>query len=89
MKPGSYLVNVARGPIVDQQALTEALRSGRLAGAALDVFEHEPIDPADPLLTLDNVILAPHAVGLTDELFRRAGESVSRSVLAVAAGRVP
>jgi phosphoglycerate dehydrogenase-like enzyme len=89
MKPGAYLVNIARGPIVDQQALTEALRSERLAGAALDVYEHEPIDPGDPLLALDNVIFAPHAIGLTEELFRRAGESASRSVLAVAAGQVP
>lgn len=89
LKPTAYLVNVARGPIVEQAALTEALAAGRLAGAALDVFEQEPIAAGDPLLALENVILAPHAVGLTDELFRLGGESVSRSVLAVARGEVP
>ena len=50
MKPTAYLVNVARGPIVDQAALTAALRAGRIHGAALDVFEQEPVDPADPIL---------------------------------------
>ncbi len=89
MRPTAYLVNVARGPIVDQRALTEALASGGIAGAALDVFEREPVDPDDPLLRLDNVLLAPHAVGLTDELFRLGGVSVARAVGAVAAGRVP
>jgi D-3-phosphoglycerate dehydrogenase len=89
MKPTAFLVNVARGPIVDQAALTEALRERRIAGAALDVFEREPIDPGDPLLGLDNVILAPHAIGLTDELFAGCGDSACRSVLAVADGRVP
>jgi phosphoglycerate dehydrogenase-like enzyme len=89
MKPTAFLVNIARGPIVDQAALTEALRERRLAGAALDVFEEEPIAADDPLLALDNVVLAPHAVGLTDELFRLGGQSVSRSILAVAAGEVP
>jgi phosphoglycerate dehydrogenase-like enzyme len=89
MKPTAFLVNVARGPIVDQRALTEALREGRIAGAALDVFEREPIDPNDPLLELDNVILAPHAIGLTDEIYRESGRSASRAVIAVAEGRVP
>jgi phosphoglycerate dehydrogenase-like enzyme len=89
MRPTAFLVNIARGPIVDQAALTEALRDRRIAGAALDVFEGEPVAPGDPLLALDNVILAPHAVGLTDELFRLAGRSVSRSILAVAAGETP
>jgi phosphoglycerate dehydrogenase-like enzyme len=89
MRPGSFLINIARGPIVDQAALVEALRERHLAGAGLDVFEQEPIAPDDPLLALENVILAPHAVGLVDELFRTGGESVSRSILAVAAGRVP
>ncbi len=89
LKPTAYVVNVARGPIVDGAALAEALRSGRLAGAALDVLEQEPPAPDDPLLALDNVILAPHAVGLTDELFRLGGQSASRAVLDVLAGRMP
>jgi D-3-phosphoglycerate dehydrogenase len=89
MKPTAFLVSVARGPIVDQRALTEALRERRIAGAAVDVFEQEPIDHDDPLLELDNVILAPHAVGLTDEIFNGSGRSACRSVLAVAEGRVP
>ena len=66
-----------------------ALREGRLAGAALDVFTQEPVDPANPLLGLDQVIVAPHAVGHTDELFRAALASASRSILEVAAGKLP
>lgn len=89
MKPSAFLVNVARGPIVDQHALTDALRERRIAGAALDVFEQEPIDPNDPLLALDNVVLAPHAIGLTDEIFRESGRSACRAVVALAEGRVP
>jgi phosphoglycerate dehydrogenase-like enzyme len=89
MKPTAFLVNVARGPIVDQRALTDALREERIAGAALDVFEQEPIDPNDPLLELDNAILAPHGIGLTDELYRESGRSAARAVIAVAEGRVP
>jgi D-3-phosphoglycerate dehydrogenase len=89
MKQTAFLVNVARGPIVDQRALTAALRERRIAGAAVDVFEHEPVDPDEPLLKLDNVILAPHAIALTDEIFSGSGRSACRSVLAVADGRVP
>lgn len=89
MKPTAYLVNVARGPIVDQAALTVALQHHRIAGAGLDVFDPEPIAPDDPLLAMENVILAPHAICWTDECFGLNGRSAVGSLLDVAAGRVP
>ncbi len=89
MKKTSFLVNAARGPIVDQAALTEALKTHRIQGAALDVFEQEPADPNDPILALDNVIVTPHAMGTTEETKRAVGSSVSRSVLGIAQGVAP
>ncbi len=89
MKPTAYLISTARGPIVDQAALTEALRERRIAGAGLDVFEWEPIDPDDPILALDNVILSPHNLCLTDEWALLTGRSALGGILDVAAGRVP
>lgn len=89
MKPTAYLINTARGPIVDQAALTAALQSGQIAGAGIDVFEREPVDPNDPLLKLDNVIVAPHALCFTDQVALGNGGSACRSILAVAAGKVP
>lgn len=89
MKSTAFLINVSRGAVVDQAALTELLQHRRIAGAAMDVFEKEPIDSTDPLLQLDNVLLSPHAVCWTDELFRGNGESACRSILDVAHGRLP
>jgi D-3-phosphoglycerate dehydrogenase len=89
MKRGSYFVNIARGPIVDQAALTRALTNGHLAAAAVDVFEQEPVDLADPLLALDNVIVSSHAIGLTQEMIDVTSRSACESVIAYAQGRPP
>jgi phosphoglycerate dehydrogenase-like enzyme len=89
MKPTSYLVNTARGPIVDQKALTKALQERRIAGAGLDVLEQEPPDLADPILALDNVILTPHALCWTDQCFAHQGALDIKAVLEYGDGRVP
>jgi phosphoglycerate dehydrogenase-like enzyme len=89
MKPTAFLINTARGPIVDQKALTAALEERRIAGAGLDVFEQEPIAADDPLLGLDNVILAPHGLAWTEELARDNGLEACDHILALASGKVP
>jgi len=89
MRPTAYLINTARGPIVDQKALTKALQENRIAGAGLDVLEQEPPDADDPILKLDNVILAPHALCWTDQCFAGNGAADVRAVLDVMHGRDP
>ena len=89
MKPTAFFINTARGPIVDQKALTSVLRQGRIAGAGLDVLEQEPPDVDDPILKLDNVILAPHALCWTDQCFAGIGACDVKAVLDVMQGRDP
>ena len=89
MKPTAYLINTARGPIVDQKALTTVLQERRIAGAGLDVLEQEPPDADDPILKLDNVILAPHALCWTDQCFAGNGAADVKAVLEVQHGRKP
>ncbi len=89
MKPTAYLINTARGPIVNQADLVAALQANQIAGAGLDVFEQEPL-PIDHLLTqLDNVILAPHALAWTDELYHDNGVSACENILSVLRGETP
>jgi D-3-phosphoglycerate dehydrogenase len=89
MKPDAYLINVARGPVVDEPALIEALREHRIAGAGLDVFEQEPIAPDNPLLAMDHVIVSPHALCWTDENFNAIATDGLTSVVDVARGKRP
>lgn len=89
MRPGGVLINVARGGIVESEALVDALRKGILRGAGLDVFPSEPLDPDDPLLKLENVVLTPHIAGVTTGTSRRRAAAVADNVRRVATGLVP
>lgn len=89
MKPTSFFINTARGAIVRQSDLTQALRERWILGAGIDVFEKEPVDPNDPLLSLDNVILAPHALAWTEEIARDNGLEACDNILALFRGQIP
>jgi len=89
MKPTALLVNIARGPLVDTGALVDALSSGVIAGAGLDVFEVEPLPAGHPLTVMDNVVLSPHALSWTDEMALGNGRSAMAAVLAAAGWRAP
>ena len=82
IKPSAILVNISRGPIVDESALIEALRSGRLAGAGLDVFDREPLPADHPFRSLDNVVVTPHVGYVTEQLFRAAWRRMAQDVAA-------
>ncbi len=89
MKPSAYIVNTARGPIIDQRALTDVLQAGRIAGAGLDVLAQEPPDADDPILKLDNVVFSPHALCWTDQCFAGIGAADVRAVQALMRGEPP
>jgi phosphoglycerate dehydrogenase-like enzyme len=89
MKPDAYLINTARGGIVDEDALFVALASRRIAGAAIDCFAEEPVNRPHRFGELDNVLLAPHSIAWTDELFRDIGRSVCHGMLDLSLGRRP
>ncbi len=89
LKPTAYFINVARGGLVDQPALVEALRTRRIAGAGLDVFSVEPPPPDDPLLHLDNVLVTPHWVASTTDVWRATGRAMAEGMLRAACGQVP
>ena len=89
MRPTAYFVNTARGPIVRQDELTAALQAGQLAGAGLDVFEEEPLPVDHPLIAMENVILSPHALAWTDDLYYDNGVGAIENILAIFQGKLP
>jgi phosphoglycerate dehydrogenase-like enzyme len=89
MKASAYLINTARGPVVQHEALVNALRERKIAGAGIDVYPVEPPPKDDPLFALDNVIVTPHALAWTEEIMRDNGIEACQNILAVARGEVP
>jgi phosphoglycerate dehydrogenase-like enzyme len=89
MKPGAILVNTSRGGLIDDAALAEALRAGRLAGAGIDVTEPEPPTPDNPLLPLEQVVITPHVAAHTEDSMRRMAIAAAEQVLMALEGRRP
>jgi phosphoglycerate dehydrogenase-like enzyme len=89
MKPSAYLVNIARGALVDQAALVKVLQERRIAGAGLDVFEVEPLPTDDPLIALDNVILTPHFAPATSDIWTAGGQQMSQYMIQAGRGEIP
>lgn len=89
MKKTAFLLNAARGPIVDEVALIKALQEGWIQGAALDVFEQEPVSPDNPLLKMDNTIVTPHGMSWTDQNLSEGWEQIVRQVSQIVRGEVP
>ena len=89
MKKTAFLINTARGPIVDEAALIKALREGWIQGAGIDVFEQEPTPPDNPLLKMDNVIVTPHSLGWTDEVWSNKWEENLGQISSIIRGEIP
>ncbi|WP_421916210.1 hydroxyacid dehydrogenase [Mesorhizobium sp.] len=89
MKPHALLINVSRGPVIDDDALIEALQKHRIGGAALDVFSTQPLPPGHPYFGFDNVIITPHMAGITEESMMRMGVGAAGEALLVLAGKLP
>jgi phosphoglycerate dehydrogenase-like enzyme len=89
MKPGAYLINVSRGGTVDEAALVDALREGRIAGAGIDVFDPEPAPDGHPLFSMDNTVVTPHIGGWVREALPRLVTTTAREMLAVLRGERP
>ena len=89
MRPTAVLINTSRGPVVDEEALIEALSEGRIAGAGLDVFEREPVDPGNPLLKMDNVVVTPHTAGTTWDTWARRARFAYDNIERVRRGEAP
>lgn len=89
MKPTAFLINTARGGIVNEKALFDILSQNRIAGAATDVFETEPANGENPLASLSNIILAPHSIAWTDELFEEMGVMACQQLVQLSKGQIP
>ena len=89
MKKSAFFINISRGKIVDEEALINALKNGEIAGAALDVFEKEPVDPKNPLLSMENVLTLPHIGSSTEETIDAMAMVAARNLLAGLSGQRP